>query len=108
VGRLTIGGNRLLRPTGEVSAGRTFDQRRYACAEALNGQRVLLVDDTWTTGGHSQSAAFALRDAGASSVGLVVIGRHVRPEWEVAGETCGEIMAALPRPFDWTTRAVHP
>jgi orotate phosphoribosyltransferase len=37
---------------------------------------VLLIDDTWTTGGNAQSAALALRAAGAAKVAAVVIGRH--------------------------------
>lgn len=37
---------------------------------------VLLIDDTWTTGGNAQSAALALRAAGASKVAVMVIGRH--------------------------------
>jgi orotate phosphoribosyltransferase len=38
---------------------------------------VLLLDDTWTTGASAQSAAMALRRAGAASVATVVLGRHV-------------------------------
>jgi adenine/guanine phosphoribosyltransferase-like PRPP-binding protein len=40
---------------------------------------VLLVDDTWVSGGSAQSAAAALKLAGARRVALVVIGRHVDP-----------------------------
>lgn len=36
---------------------------------------VLLVDDTWTGGGHAQSAALALRQAGAEYVTLLVLAR---------------------------------
>ncbi|EEP73859.1 hypothetical protein MCAG_04186 [Micromonospora sp. ATCC 39149] len=42
--------------------------------------RPLILDDTWTTGSRAQSLAHALRVAGASSVGVVVLGRHVNPE----------------------------
>ena len=38
---------------------------------------VLLLDDTWTTGSSAVSAAAALRLAGARSVALVVLGRHL-------------------------------
>lgn len=41
-----------------------------------DNQSVLLIDDTWTTGGNAQSAALALRSAGAVKVAIVVIGRH--------------------------------
>jgi adenine/guanine phosphoribosyltransferase-like PRPP-binding protein len=37
---------------------------------------VLLIDDTWTTGGHAQSGASALRLAGAGPIAIVAIGRH--------------------------------
>jgi orotate phosphoribosyltransferase len=37
----------------------------------------LLIDDTWTTGSSAQSAAMALRRAGALTVVTVVLGRHV-------------------------------
>jgi hypothetical protein len=43
-------------------------------------------------------------------VALVVIGRHVRRDFEpVSGneETCGDLLDALPEDFDWTTCAVH-
>jgi hypothetical protein len=40
---------------------------------------VLLVDDTWVSGSSAQSAAAALKAAGARRVALVVLGRHVDP-----------------------------
>ena len=43
------------------------------------GADVLLVDDSWVSGGSAQSAAMALKAAGARRVALVVIGRHVDP-----------------------------
>lgn len=39
---------------------------------------VLLVDDMWTTGWHAQLAAAALKHAGCSVVGTVVLGRFLR------------------------------
>lgn len=46
------------------------------------GRRVLLVDDTYTTGTRMQSAAWALGAAGAASVHPVVVGRFLRDDWE--------------------------
>jgi hypothetical protein len=46
---------------------------------AVAGEDVLLVDDTWVSGASAQSAAAALKAAGARRVALVVIGRHVDP-----------------------------
>jgi hypothetical protein len=70
---------------------------------------VLLLDDTRASGGHAQSAALALRAAGVRTGALVVIGRHLRRDWEVVmgGPTCGELFDELPKRFDWTTCTVH-
>jgi hypothetical protein len=43
------------------------------------GADVLLVDDTWVSGGSAQSAAAALKLAGAVRVAVVVLGRHLDP-----------------------------
>jgi len=56
---------------------RDLDPGRFDAAPVPDA-RVLLVDDTWTTGASAQSAAMALRRAGARSVATVVIGRHLR------------------------------
>jgi hypothetical protein len=77
----------LARPWAELTARpdehrvRELDPERFA-ALPVPGGRVLLVDDTWTTGASAQSAALALRRAGARSVVTVVIGRHLalRPD----------------------------
>jgi hypothetical protein len=55
-----------------------FTARPPAGASGLAGARVLLLDDTWTTGASVQSAVMALRRAGAASVAAVVLGRHLR------------------------------
>jgi len=61
---------------------------------------VLLIDDTWTTGGRAQSAAIALRDAGATRVAVVVIGRHFDRAF---GPGEAYYKAAKPRRFTWET-----
>lgn len=43
------------------------------------GRDVLVVDDTWVSGGSAQSAAVELKQAGALRVAIVVLGRHVNP-----------------------------
>lgn len=50
----------------------------YRAGPAVKEQRVLLVDDVYTSGAHLQSAAAALHDAGAASVSGLVIGRYDR------------------------------
>lgn len=61
---------------GAGAAPHTLAADRYRAVRPLHGSAVLLVDDTWTTGGNAQSAALALRRAGAAAVAVVVIGRH--------------------------------
>jgi len=55
------------------------------------GADVLLLDDTWVSGGSAQSAAAALKLAGARTVALVVLGRHVDP----ADPRSAELLRAL-------------
>lgn len=98
---------RVLQATGKAPAGRAFHADRYTSNVDLAGRAVLLIDDTWTTGGHAQSASVALRAAGATAVGFVAIGRHVNPSWQIAGTTSGELLAALPRRFAWDVCRVH-
>jgi hypothetical protein len=59
-----------------AARARDLDPERFR-ADEVAGARVLLLDDTWTTGASAQSAAMALRRAGAISVATVVLGRHV-------------------------------
>ncbi|MFI6824087.1 hypothetical protein ACIBJE_24575 [Micromonospora sp. NPDC050187] len=66
--------------------------------------RPLILDDTWTTGSRAQSLAYALKRAGARSVGVVVLGRHVRPEHEASRP----LLSAIQEPiFDPSVCAVQ-
>ncbi|MGH3251224.1 MAG: phosphoribosyltransferase [Trebonia sp.] len=47
--------------------------------DPVAGADVLVVDDTWVSGGSAQSTAVALKLAGARRVAVVVLGRHVNP-----------------------------
>jgi hypothetical protein len=47
--------------------------------DPVAGGDVLVVDDTWVSGGSAQSTAAALKLAGARRVAVVVLGRHVSP-----------------------------
>jgi predicted amidophosphoribosyltransferase len=67
---------RVLRPADSAADERRFDAGRYRAPQRIDGSAVLLVDDTWT-GSSAQSAAAALREAGADAVALVVIGRYI-------------------------------
>jgi predicted amidophosphoribosyltransferase len=70
----------LARRPGDVEVRRP-DPQMFAPRTALAGEAVLLIDDTWTTGSTAQSAALALKRAGARAVGVAVIGRHIHAEF---------------------------
>ena len=79
---------RLIGPTRDrfhpvLTAGRDgppFSDQRFRCRQLGDRPAVLLIDDTWTTGAHAQSAASALRLAGASTVAVLALGRHFHPD----------------------------
>lgn len=52
----------------------------FVAPSGVAGARVLLLDDTWTTGAHACSAAAALTGAGGTVAGIVVLGRSVNPQ----------------------------
>lgn len=61
---------------------RDLDADRFSVARNVTGERILLLDDTFTSGASLFSAMAALRSVGADVVGPVVLGRHVQPAWE--------------------------
>jgi adenine/guanine phosphoribosyltransferase-like PRPP-binding protein len=65
-------------PTGHLQAARRgFSLRPGTDADGLGALTVLVVDDSVVTGARAQSAAAALRLAGAEVVGVVVLGRFL-------------------------------
>jgi len=76
-GCLTLPWVPLLARPGADTWGRVLDPGRFCAPRPLTGGAVLLLDDTWTSGGAAQSAVVALRRAGARSVAVVVVGRHL-------------------------------
>jgi predicted amidophosphoribosyltransferase len=101
----------LLRPTGRGRWGRAYDPDRYTSTDPrrIRSRAILLIDDLWVTGGHAQSAAHALREAGAAHVALLPIGRYLRPDWPAGpGVTCAQRLATLATPFRWDTCAAEP
>jgi hypothetical protein len=79
---------------------RELDAGRFR-AGRLDHADVVLLDDTWTTGASAQSACAALRLAGARSVAIVVLGRHVAAPVPAAARA----LAAMP--FRVSLCAVH-
>jgi hypothetical protein len=71
-------------PGGDPWA-RALDPGRFRAGQPVTGAAVLLLDDTWASGASAQSAAVALKQAGARTVAVVVIGRHVPAAGGVPG-----------------------
>lgn len=85
----------LLAYNHDAPADRSFDPDKFVAQGSLAGESVLLVDDTWTTGAHAQSAASVLKAAGASRVGTLVLGRHFTTQQSgVYGEAAIAYLAA--------------
>jgi predicted amidophosphoribosyltransferase len=88
---------RLLRRSAAEVPPREFSVQKFDAIRELDGQPVLLIDDTWTTGASAQSAAATLKEAGAGPVATVVIGRHLNREWHENDRR----LRGITRPFDW-------
>lgn len=76
-------------PEIELLTGERADsQQRVTSADRFaltvnsraGGRHVLLIEDTWTSGGNAQSAALTLRRGGAVSVTIVALARWLKPE----------------------------
>lgn len=91
----------LVRSETEIQP-RAFSHEKFEATRQLHGQAVMLIDDTWTTGASAQSAAAALKLAGAGTVGAVVIGRHLNREWHENDRR----LRGLAQPFDWNRCAL--
>jgi hypothetical protein len=91
----------LTRGPGAGASPHTLAADRYGATRALRGDpAVLLIDDTWTTGGNAQSASLALRAAGAATVAIVAIGRH----FDRSFPNCeAYYKQARARKFTWST-----
>lgn len=88
---------RLLRRSAVDVHPHEFNPEKYLPARSLKNEPVLLIDDMWTTGASAQSAAAALKAAGAGPTAAVVIGRHVNRSWHQNDLR----LRRLARPFDW-------
>ena len=71
----------LRRSTGPVGPMRP-NTRAFSVADraSVRGARIVLLDDTYVTGARAQSAAAALRHAGARSTVIIALGRVLRPD----------------------------
>lgn len=66
----------------------------------IAGKHVLVVDDTWVSGGKSQSAAIALKDAGATAVTILCVARWLSQTY---GEDHRLMIKDVTSPYDAAT-----
>lgn len=92
----------VLRPGRQ---GRDLDLDRFQVLAQPAGASVLLLDDTWVSGASAQSAAAALKLAGARHVAVIVLGRHVNPDDAASAPLLAGLAAAR---YDPSACAVHP
>lgn len=90
----------LLTKTRPERVDRHVEEDLYRANRNLDGEHVLLIDDTYTTGATICSAAAALRAAGAADVVGLTLGRQLNPEWGSAPQILGEHDGTN---FDYTT-----
>jgi hypothetical protein len=76
---LGVSGDVALRPAIDARCDRVVDSEKFTVHGVVAGQHVLVVDDVWTTGSNAQSAALALRRAGAGVVSVMVVARWLSP-----------------------------
>jgi predicted amidophosphoribosyltransferase len=74
----------LLRATNRPAGHLAASDRGFTVMSRVRGRRVLLVDDTFTSGAEIQSAASALQTAGATIPAAVVLGRYINPDFNQA------------------------
>ena len=77
--------------------GRDPNASRFHAERTGLGANVLLLDDTWVSGASAQSAAAALKRAGARRVAVVVLGRHLDPADRLGGPLAARL---VPGPYD--------
>ena len=73
----------LLAAAAGATCHRAVDPTKFVVldVDAVTNRHVLVLDDIWTTGSNAQSAALALRAAGAASVSIMVVGRWLNPHY---------------------------
>ena len=71
----------LLELGSEPVGHRTASDFGFQTVRDMDGKRILLIDDTLTTGATAQSAASALSNRGATVVGILTIGRMIKPSF---------------------------
>lgn len=83
---------------GSEGQSRGYSPSKFIAAPITPGSHVILIDDSWTTGANVQSAATALKSAGAGEVSAMVLARLLNDSWEPTRAFLAQ--AGLRSPFD--------
>jgi hypothetical protein len=73
-------------------SARTFNPAHFT-VHPTSARQVLLLDDTWTTGGHLQSVSAALKAAGVERVVGLAVARWLDPAWSTTKTFMGRLTA---------------
>ncbi len=65
----------------QVQHPRAVSPEHFTCGALPEDCHVLVIDDTWTTGGHAQSAVLAVRQAGAGRVSALIVARWLKEDF---------------------------
>ena len=108
---LTLAGPYLRLPVTRLvirpgEQGRDPNVNRFSAERSRPGASVLLLEDTWVSGASAQSAAAALKLAGARHVAVVVLGRHIDPADQMGGPLAAPARPRALRPGQM--RRTHP
>ncbi|MCP9276791.1 phosphoribosyltransferase [Mycolicibacterium arenosum] len=79
--------NEVLRTGAAATCHRVVSPDKFAVVDpaVVAGRHVLVFDDVWTTGSNAQSAALAVRRAGAAAVSVLVAARRLNPRYPPTG-----------------------
>lgn len=83
---------------------RSIDENAFVADASVNGKRVLLLDDTYTSGSTLASAAYALKKSGAKSVVGLTFGRQLGANWDLSRSLVEDVRS---RELEIGTCAVH-
>jgi hypothetical protein len=94
VAQAAVGQEITLVAAATTGNARAVDPNHFTAAPLPQGAHLMLIDDTWASGGHAQSAAIAGRAAGAGHVSVLAVARWIDPAWRIDDETNGSFLRA--------------
>ena len=93
----------VLTAAANCSNARTINVSHFTANQGLpENSHVLVLDDTWTSGGHAQSAALSLRRAGAKKISTLVAARWVKRDFGNNAEFLDRLPDYNPDICPWT------